>query len=228
MSVITAKGNEAKENANKENFDSSKIRISLKDGDSHKVRILSADDYVEYNAVGDYNNGIFNQPVTDDSPLLKAHKEGGEKFEGLYKRKRYVFAFASLETGEVMYFDASKNQAKGLISSIEEYQEELDEFAFTFKRTGEKTSTVYSLNLKPKMNAKEKEAFNSFDDTKVEMEFYEKILQPNDDKFVVGLLAEIDPSVTELFPDIELDEKDDKEESENNDSIDVSDDDLPF
>ena len=44
-----------------------------------------------------------------------------------------------LRQGELVAFDASKNQAKGLISTIEEYRDELDTFAFTFKRTGEKT-----------------------------------------------------------------------------------------
>ena len=58
MSVITAKGSKAKEGASKENLDKSKIYLRLKDGESHKVRLLSAEDYVEYNAVGDFNNGI--------------------------------------------------------------------------------------------------------------------------------------------------------------------------
>lgn len=227
MSIITAKGAEARENANKERLDTSKIYLRLADGDSHKVRILSPDDYVEYNAVGDFNNGIFNQPVAEDSPLLKAYEEGGEAFEGLFPRKRYVFVFGSVETGELVAFDASRNQAKGLISTIEEYRDDIDDVVFTFKRTGEKTSTTYSLNPKLKMTDKEKEVFDTFDDTEVELEFYEKILQPNDDKFVVKLLAEIDPSVVDLFPDIDISE-DDEEVFKNDDDTDISDDDYPF
>lgn len=223
MSVITAKGSKAKESASKENLDTSKIYLRLKDGESHKVRLLSAEDYVEYQAVGDFNNGIFNQPVNGDSPLLKAHKEGGEKFEGLYPRKRYAFVFGSIETGELVAFDASKNQAKTLISTIEEYKDDLDTFAFTFKRTGEKTNTVYSLNLKPKMADKEKELFESFSGKEVELEFYEKILQPNDDKFMIKLLAEIDPSVVELFPDVDL-----SDGAKDNEDFTVTDEDLPF
>lgn len=206
MSVITARGTEARENAEKERLDTSKIYLRLKNGESHKVRVLSVTDYVEYNAVQDWDNGIYSQPVGPDSPLVKAHKEGGPSFEGLFPRKRYAFVFASIETGELVAFDASKNQAKNLISTIEEYADNIGETAFTFKRTGEKTATVYSLNPKLKMDATEQSAFDAFNDTEVEMAFFESILQPNDDKFVVKLMAEIDPSIVSLFPHIDLTE----------------------
>lgn len=219
MSVITAKGSLAKEGASKEKLDTSKIYLRLKDGEGHMVRLLSVEDYVEYNAVGDFETGIFNQPVGEDSPLLKAHKEGGEKFSGLYPRKRYAFVFGSLETGELVAFDASKNQAKNLISTIEEYKEDIGDLAFTFKRTGEKTSTVYALNPKIKMSASEKEAFAKFEGEEVPMEFYEKILQPKDEDFLVKLLVEIDPAVADLFPHVSLEE---------NTAPEVSDNDLPF
>ena len=155
MSVITARGAEAKAGAEKERLDTSKIYLRLKDGESHLVRILSVTDYVEYNAVQDWDNGIYSQPVSLDSPLLKAHKEGGETFKNLFGRKRYAFVFASVETGELVAFDASKNQAKNLISTIEEYAENIGETAFTFRRTGNGTSTTYNLNPKLKMNDKE-------------------------------------------------------------------------
>lgn len=232
MSVITAKGSEAKQNAEKSSMDLSKVYLRLKDGESHKVRILHADDYVEYNAVGDYNNGIFNQPVNDESPLLKAHKEGGDKFKDMYPRKRYAFVFGSLETGDLVAFDASRNQAKALIATIEEYKENLGENAFTFKRVGQKTSTVYSLSPMLKMDKETKEVFDTFEDKEVEMEYYEKILQPNSPDFLVKLLTEIDPGVLDLFPNANIDQFDGKgnsEESKNEDDVtDISDDDLPF
>lgn len=229
MSVITAKGAKAKESAEKERIDTSKIYLRLKDGDSHLVRLLSTEDYVEYNAVQDWDNGIYSQPVAPDSPLLKAHAEGGETFKNLFARKRYVFVFASLETGELVAFDASKNQAKNLIGTIEEYEENIGETAFTFKRTGQGTSTTYSLNPKLKMKADEQEAFDSFDGKEVELEFFEKILQPNDDKFVVKLLAEIDPEVVELFPEINLDDEEDGSSVTVEETTeDVNEDDLPF
>lgn len=232
MSVITATGSEARDNAGKEsNIDKSKVFLRLKDGESHLVRLLSAEDYVEFNAVGDFENGIYSQPVAEDSPLLKAHKEGGDEFEKLFPRKRYAFVFGSLETGELVAFDASRNQAKNLISTIEEYRDNIGDVAFTFRRTGEKTSTTYALNPKLNMDKDEQKMFDSFDDTEVEIEFYEQILQPNDDTFVVGLLAEIKPDIVDLFPDIDIseleDKKDDEEVVEKSDK-DINDDDLPF
>ena len=229
MSVITARGAEAKAGAEKERLDTSKIYLRLKDGDSHKVRILSVTDYVEYNAVQDWDNGIYSQPVGADSPLLKAHKEGGETFKNLYARKRYAFVFASVETGELVAFDASKNQAKNLIGTIEEYAENIGETVFTFKRTGNGTSTTYSLNPKLKMTAEEKKVFDTFEGREVEMEFFEKILEPNDDKFVVKLLAEIDPSIVSLFPEISLEDEESATSTvSKTEPRDISDDDLPF
>src|SRR5699024_670390 len=145
----------AKESAEKERIDTSKIYLRLKDGDSHLVRLLSTEDYVEYNAVQDWDNGIYSQPVAPDSPLLKAHAEGGEPFKNLFTRKRYVFVFASLETGELVAFDASRNQAKNLIGTIEEYEENIGEEAITFKRTRQGTSTSKSLHRKKKTNSKD-------------------------------------------------------------------------
>lgn len=228
MSVITAKGSEARENAEKENLDLSKIRLSLKDGDSHRVRILSADDYVEYNAVGDYNNGIYSQPVAANSPLIKAHKEGGAKFKDLFTRKRYAIAFGSLESGDLVFFDASRNQAKALIATIEEYKEDLDDYAFTISRTGKGTSTAYSLNPVLKMAAEEKKVFDKLADTEVTMDFFENVLQPNDDDFVIKLLTEIDPSVIKLFPEADLSAFEDDFTEVSEETTVVGDDDLPF
>lgn len=213
MSVITAKGSQAKDNAQKTAVDLKDIYLRLKEGESHKVRLLSVEDYVEYQAVGDYNLGIFNQAVSgEDSPLVIANKKGGEKFSSLYIKPRYVFVFGSLETGKLVAWDASKNQAKALISTIEEYAEVAGELAFNFKRTGNKTETVYSLNPIIKMKAEDKEKFESFNGQTVEMDFFESIIQPKDETFLVKLLAEIDSSVLELFPDVDISDQSDKVE----------------
>lgn len=202
MSLITAKGSQAKENAQKSGADLKEIYLRLKEGDTHKVRLLGPEDYVEYQASGDFNLGIFQQAISGpDSPLVIAHQKGGETFKGLYTKPRYVFVFASLETGKLVAFDASKSQAKALISTIEDYRDSLEEFAFTFKRTGTKTDTTYSLNLIPKLKGKELEVFNGFNGQEVEMEFFEQIVQPKDDNFLIKLLAEVDSSVLALFPD---------------------------
>ena len=207
MSVIKAKGNEAKENANKRSINVKETLLRLKEGQSHKVRLLSADDYVEYQASGDYNLGIYNQPVADDSPLLVAHKHGGEKFKDLYKKSRYTFVFASLETGKLVALDVSPNQAKTLFSNIDEYEEVLGEVAFNLKRTGGKNAS-YSLNPIIKMKAEEQEAFNKFDGQAVELAFYEALLQPKSDDFVARLLKEAGFDVETYLPHITIQELD--------------------
>lgn len=227
MSIITAKGSQARDNAQKTRVDTKEIYLRLKEGESHKVRLLSVEDYVEYQSAGDFNLGIYNQPISgDDSPLIIANKQGGEAFSSLYAKPRYVFVFGSLETGKLVAWDASKTQAKSLIATIEEYAEDIGELAFNFKRTGTKTETVYSLNPIIRMKAEDKAKFDSFDGQEVTMEFFESIIQPKDRAFLVRLLAEVDPAVAKLFPDVDLTGGNVTEtEAE---SLDIGDDDLPF
>lgn len=236
MSVITAKGNQAKENANKKGIDTKDIYLRLKENEMHKVRLLGVEDYVEYTSAGDFNLGIYNQPVTADSPLLVAHAKGGEKFKNLYKKSRYVFVFGSLEKGTLVAWDASKTQAKSLISTIEEYADVIDEIAFNFKRTGTLTETVYSMNPIIKMKPEDKAKFDAFNGQVVEPQFFEDILQPKDDKFVAKLLKEAGFDVATHLPHIDITEDDEQGTdtgskdtgSDDGKTIDISDDDLPF
>ncbi|MCM3639681.1 hypothetical protein M4D68_00780 [Priestia aryabhattai] len=191
MSAIVSKGQQAKENANKKDRINLKdVLVKLKEGQSHKVRVLSAEDYVEYMSAGDFNIGIYTQAITPDSPLLVAHAKGGEKFKNLYKKNRFCFVFASLETGGLVALQVSKNQAQTIISNIEDYKESLGTFAFNIKRTGSDTSTVYSLNPIIQMKPEEKATFDKFNDVVVTDEFYEQVLEPKDDVFLAKLLKE--------------------------------------
>ena len=183
MSVITARGVEAKESANKKgtNIDFKKIYIRLKDGESVRVRILSHIDYVEYKAHGSYNLGIWTQPCLEptDKPcaLCKAASSGySEEFDKLYARKRYLFAMADLDTGELRVFDATKGQATGLIDTIEQYAEDLGDVAFTFKRIGNKTETNYMLNPIMKLKGDDKAKFAAFNEVEVGDDFFEAVL----------------------------------------------------
>lgn len=230
MSAITAKGQKAKENANKKNRpDMKKVLVKLKENGSHKVRVLGVDDYVEYASAGDYNLGIYTQAISQDSPLLVAHAKGGEKFKNLYKKSRYCFVFASLETGELVALQVSKNQAKTLISNIEEYEESLDELAFNLKRTGSDTSTVYSLNPIIKMKPEDKEKFDSFNGQEVEMDFFESILEPKSDDFLAKLLKEAGFDVETHLPHINIQEDaNENEGSEDAEPITDADEDNPL
>lgn len=184
MSVITARGQAAKESANKksQSIDYKKIYIRLKDGDSVRVRLLSNIDYVEYMAHGDFNLGIYTQPCLKPAgkpcALCEAANSGLEKFEKLYARKRYLFALADIDDGSVRMFDATKGQATGLIDTIESYSEDLQDVAFTFKRTGTKTETLYSLNPILKMKPADKEKFDKFNGQEVDDSLFEAVLSP--------------------------------------------------
>ncbi|MZP28667.1 hypothetical protein GTO91_02900 [Heliobacterium undosum] len=184
MSVITAKGKAAKESANKKNssIDFKKVYIRLKDGDSVRVRLLTPEDYVEYRAHSAYLQGIFTQPCIHPAGQKCAHCEAGhsglEEFQGLRARKRYLFAMADLDEGIIRVFDASKGQAQGIIQTIEQYTDHLRDLAFVFKRTGTKVETSFTLNPIIKLKPEDQEKFDSFNETTVEDDFYETVLQP--------------------------------------------------
>ncbi|SFH22628.1 hypothetical protein SAMN05660649_04345 [Desulfotomaculum arcticum] len=184
MSVITARGQAAGESAKKkaQSVDFKKVYIRLKDGDSVRVRLLSPIDYVEYKAHGDYGLGIYTQPCTDPASkkcaLCEAANSGLEEFEKLYARKRYLFAMADIDDGTIRIFDATKGQAANLIDTIESYKDDLGEVAFTFKRTGNKMDTVYSLNPILKLKAQDKEKWANFDGQVVDDEFFDTVLNP--------------------------------------------------
>lgn len=184
MSVITARGQAAKESANKKanSIDFKKVYIRLKDGDSVRVRILSNVDYVEYKAHGDFNLGIYTQPCPapagEKCALCEAANAGVEEFEKLYAKKRYLFAFADIDEDIIRVFDATKGQAANLIDTIESYAEDLGETAFTLKRTGNKTETVYALNPILKLKPADKEKYAKFDGQVVEDAFFDTVLAP--------------------------------------------------
>lgn len=213
MSIITAKGKQAKESVNKGggNIDFKKVFIKLKDNQSIKVRILSSEDYVEYMAHGSFNKGIFTQPCTkvigEPCALCEASNyEGGEpdaygkpEWNHIYAKKRYVFAFADIETGEIRVFDATKNQAKSIIGSIDEYADNVKEVMFTFKRVGSSKDTTYSLSPVLKMKPAEQESFDKFNDAVAEVSFFEAILQSRTREQQVKELKDCGFPVIEVF-----------------------------
>lgn len=188
MSVITAKGKDAKKSAEIKKVDLKNVFVRLKDGESLKVRLISAEDYVEYKAHGDFNLGIYTQPCIAPEgkkcALCEASKSGVEEFDRLYAKKRYLFALADLDSGELKVFDASKTQATGIIAEIEELSSDYDlsDQVFTFSRKGTKTATTYTLKIVPekKVTDKDKENFEKFDGQEVEVSFYEAVLQARD------------------------------------------------
>jgi hypothetical protein len=191
--IFTKRGQDAKESMNKGQVDLKKIYIRLKEDESVRVRLLGTFDYVEYLSVGDFNLGIYTQPsllplgqrdALDEAKTIAEKLAGKDEshelfpFTRLYGKKRYVFAFADIDTGEIRVWDCSKNQAKGIIKQIEEYKEDLDVTAFKFLRTGTGRETAYSLNPILRLKGDDQEKFDKFEGVEVTDETFNTVIVP--------------------------------------------------
>lgn len=205
-SMFTARGQEAKASAEKGKVDLKKAYYRMKTGESIKVRVMSAVDYVEYLAHSSFTHKVYTQPcvsvIGKECPLCTASKSGIEGFDVLYPRKRYLFVFADMSTGELRALDVSKNQAKKLIADIEEYKEDLDCLAFNLKKTGEGTNTGYSLNPIIKMKGDDEEKFNACEGLEVTDDYLNTVLTPRTAELQVKTLQEAGFPTDEFFPHI--------------------------
>lgn len=196
MSLFTARGQEAKENAQKKTggVDLKKAYIKLKDGDSIRVRVLGRYDYVQYKAHGDYNLGIWTQPCVKPlgkpCAMCEAQSSGVEGYDKLYAKDRFLFVFADIDSGILRVFDATKGQANKLIADIEQYHEDLQDVAFTFKRTGEKTDTTYSLSPILRLKGDDQEKFDKAGELNVDDEYFEQLLIPRSYEDMINELKE--------------------------------------
>lgn len=201
MSLVTGKGSEINFNSN---VDLKKVYIRLKEGESVRVRVLGLTDYVEYKAHSEFNLKVYTQPCIEptgaECPLCKASKSGVEGFDTLYPKKRYVFAFADIDSGELRVWDCSKSQAKDLLGQIKEYADDINEIAFNFKRTGNKTETSYKLNPILKLKGDDVEKFHKFDDVEVELSFFESVIVPRTEQLMLTVLDEAGFPMGDFFP----------------------------
>lgn len=234
MGLISKRGQEVKDTVNRDDIDLKKVYIRLKDGQSVKVRLLGVQDYVQYKAhANGFNFGIYTQPCLAptgvECPLCKAYEHDKEEYKDLRPSNRYLVAMADLEEKMIRVWDCSKTQLKNLIAQIEEYEDMItdpdEEVMFTFKRTGTKTSTSYTLS--PIMNKKQKdslrEAYHSFDDKEVEDSFFEGCLVPRTESIIMNALKQAGVPVNEIFPDYVFEESTDDGSVES-----VDDDNMPF
>lgn len=219
MGLIAAKGHEAVESASKQAVDLKEAMIRLKDGESVKVRLLGSEDFVEYQALQEYSLGVYTQPSREPLGEKDYFVEAGklanagavdEKFKGLYPKKRYLIAMADIATGKLRAWDASKSQFNNFVAQLEDYKELIDdgeEAVFTFKRSGNKTDTTYTLQYVPKPKAAEIAGFHAFDGQTADIPFFESLLQPRTAKLQVSILKEKGFPVEEYFPEIDLSEE---------------------
>ena len=233
MSMISKRGQEVKEAVNKDSIDLKKVFIRLKDGQSIKVRLLGVQDYVQYRAhANGFNFGIYSQPCLAptgvECPLCKAYEHDKEAYKDLRPSNKYLVAMADLEEGMIRVWDCSKNQLKNLIAQISEYEEDIatgEEMMFTFKRTGTKTSTTYTLSpiINKKQRADLEDNYHKFDDMVVEDSFFEGCLVPRSESIIMNALKQAGLPVETIFPDYVF------EEATENGSVDpVDDGDMPF
>ena len=233
MGLVTKRGQEVKEAVNKDSIDLKKVFIRLKDGQSIKVRLLGVQDYVQYKAhANGFNFGIYSQPCLAptgvECPLCKAYEHDKEAYKDLRPSNKYLVAMADLEEGMIRVWDCSKNQLKNLIAQISEYEEDIaagEEMMFTFKRTGTKTSTTYTLSpiINKKQRAELEDNYHKFDDMVVEDSFFEGCLVPRSESIIMNALKQAGLPVETIFPDYVF------EEATENGSVDpVDDGDMPF
>ena len=233
MGLVTKRGQEVKEAVNKDSIDLKKVFIRLKDGQSIKVRLLGVQDYVQYKAhANGFNFGIYSQPCLAptgvECPLCKAYEHDKEAYKDLRPSNKYLVAMADLEEGMIRVWDCSKNQLKNLIAQISEYEEDIaagEEMMFTFKRTGTKTSTTYTLSpiINKKQRADLEDNYHKFDDMVVEDSFFESCLVPRSESIIMNALKQAGLPVETIFPDYVF------EEATENGSVDpVDDGDMPF
>lgn len=229
MGIVTNRGKQAKESANQSgsNIDFEKAFIRLKDGESVRVRIMTAEDYIEYKAHGSFKNKIWTQPCigTDGKQcaLCEANDASIEGFDDLYAKKRYLFAMADLDMGEVRFFDATKGQAKDLIDTIDEYEESLGELAFTFKRSGTKKETSYKLNPIIKLKKADQELFDKFNDETVADDSFEAVLMPRTRAKQILELKKAEFPVADVFGYVPSDDDNDGGESKKDESKPIQD-----
>ena len=177
--------------------------IKLEDGKSIRVRVVSIDTVAEYPSHGDFNLNIFPQPCIAGTgevcPLCAASKSGIEAFEKLYSRPRYLFFFYDLDVGAFLPFDATKQQAKSILSDMKQYEDSLQETAFTFKRTGTSTSTKYTLSPILKLSADDRAKFNAMPPEGVTPAMFESALIVRDKTQMIADLEKAGFPVAEYF-----------------------------
>ncbi|MGV2685488.1 hypothetical protein GNF82_13985 [Clostridium perfringens] len=192
--MITAKGSEVKEYISKVDLTVKDEYITLKEGQSVKVRVLAVDDYVEYTSHGAYGLDIYTQPCQapeEHNCVYCKAAAGVEEFKILKGKPRYLFAFANIENCRVMLLDVSKGEAKKLMTNIDKYAKNIENTAFTLDRVGSGKETAYALNPILGMEPAEQAQFDKFNGVTVDIQYFIDRLQirvPSED-FKLKILA---------------------------------------
>ncbi len=181
--VFLAEGDDARKTINEKPRVKTKY-VKLKDGESIRG-FLMATSLVAYYNHGDYERGIKSFVCAD--PHNGVNCLGCQ--HGIKRSKMLVVPFYNVDTQSIEIFDAPPKHGKTVYSFIDEYGDDALSTPITFKRTGEKTSTVYSIMpIPPKAVATEKALFVK-PETVIDRDFYVGVLAVPDAEYIRGLIG---------------------------------------
>jgi len=256
MSIFVKKGKEVAQQ--EEQIDRKKVLRFLKSGESIKVAILSAEDFGEYLQHGGYTlsnkYGVYNMPCLKHTgkedlydkavPLMYQDAEEAEKAGDKEKaeelrliagelraKKRMLFGFVDLSTGEQIIVDVTKGQGETLVDTILEYEEEITEMPFLLEKKGTKSNTTVTLSPiinKKKLNPTELANFEATKGTKFNHELFEKIFFVKPKEQQIQDLIKLGFDVSRIGIDASSVPQPQEQQQEEPLNITDDDDDLPF
>lgn len=211
---------------------------SFKSGTTLVVKVLGAEDLVQFFSYGIFNkidsfvaenpsvksvNGYPTDNLTPWDKAWKFHKDKSKEFNdehgkeaGKYRPKeRYAMGFFDLTSGEPIIVDVSKNQAQAIHGVIARNGERLDRLAFELTKQGQSTSTTVSLT--PVTFPEEdltKEQLENMDKAPKEfdMTLFEGILYEADEEEMLKTLTQAGFDVTQIGFEVPTNTSDEDEE----------------
>ena|SRR5690625_2012795 len=214
---------------------------------SYTVKVLGTADLISFFSYGIYrqvNSFVAEKPskksrrgfpIENLTPWDKAwkyhadkSKEFGDKHsQEAYKyraRQRFAMGFIDLDSGEPIIVDLSKNQAQAVHGVIKRSEKRLDRMAFELRKDGQGTSTTVSLTPVFEEDLDDKQAKNFADaPEEFDMDLFDGILYEMDEDEQIEKLIEagFDVSLIGL-------NKPSEDNTNDIESADIDDDDLPF
>jgi hypothetical protein len=182
--VFLAEGDDARKEIEKKSFVKTKY-VKLKDGESIRGFLLDVAPPAYYNH-GDYDKGIKSFPCAD--PKNGKNCLGCQN--GIKRTKMLLVPFYNVDTKAIEIFDANAKHGKTIYSFVDQYGDDAVTTPITFKRTGESTSTVYSIMpLPPKAVTTEKALFVVPAELVIDRAFYAEVLTIPDADYIRGLIG---------------------------------------
>jgi hypothetical protein len=212
-------GNDAIKEVNTDKKSYKDTFITLKKGDSVKIKLISRQAIISYKSHSSFEHKIYStpcvKPLGEECLLCKVAASGREEFKNIYAKPRYMIAVGDMESGDIKFYECSKATAKLFDDTCNEYSEVLDSNFFTLKKIGDKGE--HSLQVSMKFKGNEREQFDNFQGIEITEDMFEAVLQPRNPEFILEALyaagypvkEELDasfvPKVFNEVPNVEAD-----------------------